>query len=509
MKIGGGATGVAAKKRQRIGSSNRLSSTVAVIDSSRSDEILDECSHKPSALRRTASHSHLPISSRGAFNDSASADTVLRLYVDCPFDDDDAESISAVDSLDQSDVQIYLHSDVLRRCEYFETLLSERWLNESKDTGGDSGSASKMHRFSLGVPDTPRSIDDHITVLQLLYTDDYSATIDSVSTALSLLEVALKLIFEECIKACVRFLEAVPWTEEEEKRVFSLIPLLRDEESKDLLARVAPIKHDSSEDMLRGLIRAALHNHTNMAFVKAFVAKLLRDFSSKELARRVLDRVFEMSLKVVKESLEEYSSPDFRCDHNDPEAIQRLNLHTAMTNGRHLLWLVERMIELRVADTAVKEWSNQVSFTADLQRAFRDDAWRNYVPGLPAVVLRCTCKLANAVSTGTILADRQVRMKLVKHWLPVLIACKDNVSPMMPNHKALYLELEETFLRIISTLPLSDAQELLQQCLSFSTRNVEDCPHLISAFTTWFRRANRSHEQKDLGARKQFGDWAD
>ncbi|CAN4107550.1 unnamed protein product [Withania somnifera] len=149
------------------------------------------------------------------------------------------------------------------------------------------------------------------------------------------------------------------------------------------------------------------------------------------------------------------------------------------------------MIELRVADTAVQEWSNQASFTADLLRALRDDAWRNIVPGLPAVVLRCTCKLANAVATGTILATREVRVKIVKDWLPVLILCKDNVTPMMPSHKTVYVELEDTFLRIISTLPLSDAQELLQQCLSFSTRNIEDCPHLISAFTTWFRRANR------------------
>ncbi|GKB30487.1 BTB/POZ domain-containing protein-like protein isoform X1 [Tanacetum coccineum] len=84
-----------------------------------------------------------------------------------------------------------------------------------------------------------------------------------------------------------------------------------------------------------------------------------------------------------------------------------------------------------------------------------------------------------------------VRMKLVKDWLPVLIVCKDNVTPMLTNHKPLYLELEETFLKIISTLAMSEAQELLQQCLSFSTRNVEDCPHLVSAFTTWFRRANR------------------
>uniref|UniRef100_A0A5B7BC38 At3g05675-like ankyrin-like domain-containing protein n=1 Tax=Davidia involucrata TaxID=16924 RepID=A0A5B7BC38_DAVIN len=92
----------------------------------------------------------------------------------------------------------------------------------------------------------------------------------------------------------------------------------------------------------------------------------------------------------------------------------------------------------------------------------------------------------------------QVRMKLVKDWLPVLIVCKDNVSPMLPSHKSLYLELEETFLKIISTLPMSDAQELLQQCLSFSTRNVEECPHLVNAFNTWFRRATRSPQADNL-----------
>lgn len=86
----------------------------------------------------------------------------------------------------------------------------------------------------------------------------------------------------------------------------------------------------------------------------------------------------------------------------------------------------------------------------------------------------------------------QVRMKLVKDWLPVLNVCRDIVSPMPSSgHKLLYQELEETFLRIISTLPMTDAQEFLQQCLSFSTRDVDDCPHLVGAFKTWFRRANR------------------
>ncbi|CAA3004369.1 Hypothetical predicted protein [Olea europaea subsp. europaea] len=82
-----------------------------------------------------------------------------------------------------------------------------------------------------------------------------------------------------------------------------------------------------------------------------------------------------------------------------------------MTNGKHLLWLVERMIELRVPDTAVKSWSEQASFAADLQRAFRDDAWRNIAPSFPAVVLHCTSRLANVVPTGNILSARQASVR--------------------------------------------------------------------------------------------------
>lgn len=86
----------------------------------------------------------------------------------------------------------------------------------------------------------------------------------------------------------------------------------------------------------------------------------------------------------------------------------------------------------------------------------------------------------------------QVRMNLVSCWLPVLNVCRDIVFPMPTGQKSIIQDLEEAFLRIISTLPLSDSQELLQQCLSFSTRNIDDCPHLILAFKTWFRRANRT-----------------
>ncbi|GFY89692.1 hypothetical protein Acr_06g0016320 [Actinidia rufa] len=392
MMIGGNVGGATSKKRQRVGSNSRLSSTAAAIDSYRPDGTLTEASHKPPSIRRSSSLSLLPSAAaeaRSGFNDSATADVVLRLYLEqpSPFDSYDSESFSAVDSVDQDDVQVYLHSDVLRKSKYFAALLSDLWQTVNGESEWET--SRKIRKFNLGVGATTGSINNHLTVLQLLYTNDFSSAIDSVSTALSILPVALELLFEDCVRSCVKFLEAVPWSEEEEKRIMCVVPFLRDEESRELLARVSPSKDESSEEMLHGLILAAIHNHPNMAFAKAFVAKLLRDFSSRESVRRVLDRVFDTSLKIVKDRWRSTRAP--------------------ISEGT-----IMRQRLFRVADTAVKEWSEQASFTADLQRAFRDDAWRNIVPGLPAVVLRCTCKLANAVAVGNILAARQVPIGLEK-----------------------------------------------------------------------------------------------
>lgn len=172
------------------------------------------------------------------------------------------------------------------------------------------------------------------------------------------------------------------------------------------------VKETAVVDMFNGLVYAATHSHQNGATVKAFVARLLSGHASRDTVRQVLDKAFAHSLKTVKDSVEEYASPNVRGRHDEIEALQRQNLHTAVVNGRHLLWIVERMIELRVAETAVNQWSEQGAFTANLKRAFSDDTWRNIAPGLPALVLRCTCRLASAVAECSIIAPKQVKLTL-------------------------------------------------------------------------------------------------
>lgn len=72
------------------------------------------------------------------------------------------------------------------------------------------------------------------------------------------------LLFEDLIQSCVRFLKANPWTEEEEARVISLVPLSTADECSNLLAGVLH-SGNSCMEMLHWLILIVINNHSNMA----------------------------------------------------------------------------------------------------------------------------------------------------------------------------------------------------------------------------------------------------
>ncbi|KAF8674355.1 hypothetical protein HU200_048185 [Digitaria exilis] len=449
-----------------------------------------------------------PSSTSSSSPDSLSfpnADLLLRLHLDPSPGEADAELDTKCHfaAVPGTFLDLHVSSASLLRSRYFAALLSDRWSPSPSAAGG--GRLARLSHSVVASPSSPRPFHAHVEVLRLLHTLDFAGAIRSPGDALDLLPVALELLFDACVEACIRFLEAVPWSEDEEARVIDVAPLLPADEAADLLARVSPppvvagsssaageATRSPSEAMLHGLIHSALDGHPVPAATKAFVAMLLKDYPSRDCVRKVLDDAFHSRLETVKELMGKYASPDFRVavDSDEREAIQRLNLHSAAWNVKHLYWLIERMVDLRVADNAVTLWSDQAALAADLQKLLNDaDMWRNMTPGLPMLVIRCTLRLANSVVTGETLVPRQVRMKLVRSWLPVLNVCRDIVQPMHFHKSTNCQELEAAFLQIISTLPVPEAQELLQQCLGFSTRNVDDCQHLVAAFKTWFRRA--------------------
>ncbi|KAJ7571408.1 hypothetical protein O6H91_01G162400 [Diphasiastrum complanatum] len=465
----------ALSKRQRVSSGISDKTDVSYLSNSKTSLSNLEDDEKPRKLEKLS------------FDDKDTGDVMLQLAAK------HADELHFSSEQGELEIEVHLHSVILSQCRYFAALFSDRW--QEKGLSDEANDDHSHFALKMCVPSI-QALGTYMCTLQLLYTKDFSEVIVEVQTALSILPVAVELLFEECITACVRFLEAVPWSKEEEAEIKQLVCLLQLQESEKLLARLSPVKNSAVEDMLNELVYAATHSHQNAASVKAFVAKILSTFPSRDTVRLVLNRAFVNSLKTVKDSVEEYTSPNVRGRYDEIEAMQRQNLHTAVVSGRHLLWLVERMIELRVAETAVQAWSEQRAFTANLQGACSDDMWRNNVPGLPAVLLRCTCRLLNAMVAGSILTSQNVRKRLARDWLPVLVTSRENVSYSglgASCNKQLHKELEVGFLQLIMTLPITDAQELLQQCLSFATRSIEDCPHLVSAFNTWFQRAGQGN----------------
>jgi hypothetical protein len=70
-------------------------------------------------------------------------------------------------------------------------------------------------------------------------------------------------------------------------------------------------------------------------------------------------------------------------------------------NAKHLYWLIERVVDLRVADNAVTLWSYQAALATDLQKLLNVvDMWRNMMPGLPMLVTRCTLRCVRAPRGG-------------------------------------------------------------------------------------------------------------
>jgi hypothetical protein len=376
------------------------------------------------------------------------ADIILRLRLD-PSRPDDAGSDSdcgrAVAPDLDSFLDLHVSSASLLRSRYFATQLSDRWSPAPSAAGG---------RLTLEVPASsscPRPFHAHVEVLRLLHTLHFAGAIRSPGDALDLLPVALQLLFD----VCVRFLEAVPWSEEEEARVLDLAPLLPADEAADLLARVSPPTttapgsaageaRSPSEAMLHGLIHSAIHGHPVHAATKAFVAMLLKNYPSRDCIHKVLDEAFLSRLETVKELMGKYASPDFRVavDSDEREAIQRLNLQSAVLNVKHLYWLIERMVDMRVADNAVKLWSDQAALATDLQKLLNDaDMWRNMTPGLPMLVTRCTLRLANSVVIGETLVPRQVCLLLT---IQCFCYCKRLYMPLCLNPRLIdWIELFE------------------------------------------------------------------
>lgn len=223
--------------------------------------------------------------------DKETADVILRLV--------------PLEGLEQP--PLYVHSQVLRKSEFFDARLSERW---------SFGGGIQPIELTLN---SCKNVENYVKCIQLMYSSK-QLKFNSIQEALSILEIASELLFADCVNSCMQYLEAIPWTAESESEIRSSIMSLQLQLSPDLAVRLST--HGCTPDFkpvntMGEILRELLSLVSNGAPAKArdIAKRVLRanDHLSispafADVNKLALFQELQSNLELVKSQLRKFAS---------------------------------------------------------------------------------------------------------------------------------------------------------------------------------------------------------
>ncbi|KAH7280301.1 hypothetical protein KP509_37G060600 [Ceratopteris richardii] len=425
-----------------------------------SDSILQGPSRRRILRKQSLEERPLFFSSPGSkFNDIASADVKLTL---------------TSGSKDGPSVTIHVHQQTLvEKSGYFAAKLSEISIKESHSTTCD-----------IHISDC-EDVEAYIDTLSLMYCTNLTRKLmkESISRVLSILKVSATLIFEAGVLSCLEYLEAVPWAEEEEGKVSSLLGQLQLEKNGagEVLKRLSIEEAGGSQDILLRLLHLVIKGTDEKARreMKGLVSRMLRENAEhgrgfNDLSKESLYDACQGCLDSLLLCFTQTTTPEFGSNLNEELAML---MGQITRHADNLAWLLDILIDRQIADDFVRIWAYQEL-----------SALHNQVPLALGryEVSRLTARLCVAVGQGEIMAPKEIRFQLLQNWLQPLI---DDFGWMQRACRGLDKKvIEEGISQTILTLPLKQQQFMLTAWFDRFLKNGDDCPNLQKAFEIWWRR---------------------
>ncbi|KAJ9178201.1 hypothetical protein P3X46_010101 [Hevea brasiliensis] len=338
-----------------------------------------------------------------------------------------------------------------------------------------------MHTVEISECD---DVEVYLETLVLMYCDDLKKRLmgEEVYKVLALLKVSAAIMFDAGIMSCLEYLEAVPWSEdEEEKVIFHLSQLQLHDSATEVLQRVSTELSTSprADDIFLKLLNGVLQAKDDKARreMKTVISRLFREDSSDHDNR----------LDVSKDTL--YSL----CHGCLSSLVLCLSEATCMDDTRHdrgglmseiareaenLQWIVDILIDKQAADEFVKLWADQKELAvlhSKIPTIYRHE------------ISKITAQLCIAIGRGQILVPKETRFSLLSTWLEALYedfgwirrACKSVDKKLV----------EDGLGRTILTLPLLQQQAIMLKWFDRFLNKGDDCPNIQRAFEVWWRRA--------------------
>ncbi|XVE79690.1 hypothetical protein DITRI_Ditri14bG0078100 [Diplodiscus trichospermus] len=260
-------------------------------------------------------------------------------------------------------------------------------------------------------------VEVYVETVVLMYCDDLKKRLigENVNKILALLKVSAAIMFDSGVRSCLEYLEAVPWSENEEEKVLShLCQLELHGSMTEVIQRVSsePSTSTRADDIFLKLLSGVLHAKNDKARreMKALISRLLREDTfdddnrldvSKDTLYHLCHRCFSSLVLCLSEAT--------GMDSNGRD--RGVLMAEIAQEADSLQWIVDILIEKGMANDFVKLWADQKELAelhSKIPTMYRHE------------ISRITAQLCIAIGRGTILVPKDSRFSLLSTWLEAL-----------------------------------------------------------------------------------------
>ncbi|KAJ4833986.1 hypothetical protein Tsubulata_016517 [Turnera subulata] len=326
-------------------------------------------------------------------------------------------------------------------------------------------------------------VEVYLETIVLMYCDNLRKRLigEEVAKVLDLLKVSAAIMFEEGIMSCLEYLDAIPWSEDEEEKIISNISLLQLHNSaNEVLQRVSSEVSSSirTDDVFLKLLSGILQAKDDKARreMKMLISRLFKEDSyahdSKlDVTKDTLYSLCHRCLSSLVLCLSEVTSLD------DSRRDRGALMGEIAREAENMQWIVEILIDKKMCDEFVMLWADQRELAvlhSNIPIMYRHE------------ISKITAQLCIAVGRGQILVPKETRFSLLSTWLEALY---EDFGWMRRASRSVDKKLvEEGLGQTILTLPLQQQQSIFLSWFDRFLSKGDDCPNIQRAFEVWWRR---------------------
>ncbi|KAL6523088.1 hypothetical protein OROHE_016383 [Orobanche hederae] len=351
---------------------------------------------------------------------------------------------------------------------------------------------SRKNLSSSGRIDLPgvENLNVFRETIELIFEDDISKKLleIGVSRAIDILEVSASIKFHRGISSCLEYLEAVPWTEEDDDKLRELFSKININyaKKKDILDRLFSLSNSIvSQPMLTKQLIWSITACTDTnarnelkSLVKGVICKSsIYENNCPDLNKEDVFAVCHSCLGSLNSLLEEASGGTNTVQKMRREKDKPL-LECISTQVDNLNWLLDILLEHQIAEDFVEVWADQKKLLK---------MHENASPMVRYELSRISAMLFIAMGNRRLHCPSETRLRLLGRWFRPMLSdfgwlqrCKRGLDM-----KA----LEEAMGQTLLTLPLKEQYALFMDWFHCFSKNGSECPNLSKAFQTWWRRS--------------------